>query len=77
MIATELEATWTRNVQPGFLVSSFVKERNLDTAHCIHDFFKRAEVNIDVVVNSDSEVLIDGVGKRVGILAFKRRVDAI
>ena len=65
MIATELEATWTRNVQASFFVTSFVEEWNLYAADCVNNFLKRAEVDIDVVVNGDSEVLINSVGKRI------------
>jgi len=77
MITTELEATWPGNVQASFFVTSFVEEWNLYTADCVNNFLKRAEVNIDVVVNSDSEVLINSVGKRVWVLTFECSVNAV
>ena len=77
MIAAELEATWCWNVQTCFLVSGFVEERNLYSTYGIHDFFKGAKVNVDVVINVDSKVLINGVSKRVGVLAFECSVNSV
>jgi len=77
MVSTEFEATWCWNIQSSFLVSGFVQEWNLYSTNSVNDFLKRAEVNIDVMVNGDSEVLINGVGKCVGVLAFEGGVNAV
>jgi hypothetical protein len=77
MIARKCEATCTWNVEPSFFVASFIGKRNADSANGINDFLECTEIDIDVVIDCDAKILIDGVNKPVWVFALKRGVDSV
>lgn len=77
MIARKLKATRCRHVQTGFFVACLVQKWNADSAYRIDNFFKRTKVDVDVVIDTDSKVLVNRVDELVWVLAIKSSVDAV
>ena len=77
MIARKLEATWGWHVQTCIFVAGLIQKWNADAAYSIDDFFKRTKVDVDVVINTDSKVLVNRVDELVWVLAIKSSVDTV
>ena len=77
MIARKLKATRCRHVQTSFFVASLVQKRNADSAYRIDNFLKGTKVDVDVVIDTDSKVLVNRVDELVRVLAIKCSIDAV
>ena len=77
VIARKLKATRCRHIQTSFFVASLVQKRNADSAYRIDDFLKGTKVDVDVVIDTDSKVLVNRVDELVWVFAIKSSVDAV
>ncbi len=77
MVACKCEATCTWDVEPSFFVASFIGKRNADATNGINDFLECTEIDIDVVIDRDTKIFIDGVNKPVWVLALECSVDSV
>ena len=65
-----------QNFESCMSVASLVNKRNPDSANSIDDLFERAKVDVDVMVNCDTEVFFDRAYQAVWVLLIEVGVDA-
>ena len=75
VLAVEPEAPGLRHVEPRLGIAHRVLEGHLDAAGAVDERLERAEVDLNVVIDRYTEVLLDRVDQTLRIVAAVRGVD--
>ena len=75
-VAGHGEASGLGDVEPRVPISGRVLEGDLHAPDGVDQVLERAEVDLDVVVDGELEVLLDGLHQEAGVVLVEGRVDA-
>ena len=76
-VAGEVDAPGLGDGEPSSSVTSWIGERNTDTTDSVDQPPEGAEVDLDVVVDRQTEVAVDRLDEAVWVVGFVGGVDAI